>query len=220
MLERSNKVVAVAFNYKDLKKHEKSRYKFPALFLKSPTSIIYNGDEILIPPAAQGRTWGEVELAIEIGVPAYNPTTFDEKVLGTIRGFGVANDVSAFNVNDMDVHLAFSKALDTFCPISKEFKELPVKDVSNLRMTMSINGEVMQDSNTSKMFFNPIKVLEFISSYMTLYPGDIVLTGTPKHDKRILLDGDEITVEVEGLDKVTNKVKYVDFSKKRGVVHY
>lgn len=217
---RSNKVVAVAFNYKDLRKNEKTYYKFPALFLKSPTSVIHDGHEILIPPAAQGKTWAEVELAIKIGRNVFNPIIrWGGKAVTTIEGFGIANDVSAFNVNDMDVHLAFSKALDTFCPLSREFKNLSLKEVENLRMTMTINDKVIQDGNTKNMFFKPIKILKFISSYITLYPGDIVLTGTPKHDKTILRDGDEVTVAIEKLGSITNKVRYMHFAEKHGVIH-
>jgi len=220
MRPRSNKVIALAFNYKDLRKNEKTYYEFPALFLKSPTSIIHDGDNILIPPAAQGKTWAEVELAIKIGQNIFNPIVrWGGRAVTTIEGFGIANNVSAFNINDMDVHLAFSKALNTFCPLSKEFLNLSLKEVENLRMTMTINGKTMQDGNTKNMFFKPIKALEFISSYITLYPGDIVLTGTPKHDKTILQDGDEVTVAIEKLGSITNKVKYINFDEEHRVIH-
>ena len=208
MWYQQNKIVAAAFNYKDLRSNEKSP-EYPVLFMKSPTSIIYKGEYILVPKPLHGKVWGEVELALEIGDGVYNPTSWGDRRIQDIAGIRVANDVSAYNVNDMDVHLAFSKAVNNFCPISGLIEFHRWKDLNNLRLISRINGVVVQDSNTKHMFYKPKKLLDYISTYIYLIKGDLVLTGTPKHDKTILYDGDEIEVEIDGIGSVKNTVVYV-----------
>jgi 2-keto-4-pentenoate hydratase/2-oxohepta-3-ene-1,7-dioic acid hydratase in catechol pathway len=197
MFKNQNKVIALAFNYRDLIEDERPGYGYPAIFMKSPTSVIHSGEDIRIPPPLHGKVWAEVELA------------FRYDIAGRFF-YGVANDVSAFNVNNMDVHLAFSKAVDTFCPIQSFFRlyKSPLELIGR-RMTTTINGKLVQEGNTKDMWYKPLQALDFIRQYITVRPHDLILTGTCKHDKTILQDGDFVEVSIEGLGSVKNRVVYV-----------
>ena len=126
-----------------------------------------------------------------------------ERVNEVIFGYTVANDVTARDLQKTDGQWARAKGFDTFCPLGPWITtEL---DVSDVRVTTALNGEPKQDGRTSQFIFDIPEVLAYITSFTTLLPGDVVLTGTPA-GVGPMLPGDEVAVSVEGLGTLTNKV--------------
>jgi 2-keto-4-pentenoate hydratase/2-oxohepta-3-ene-1,7-dioic acid hydratase in catechol pathway len=181
------KVIGVGLNYKGLA----SEGKKPVIFMKSESSIIRNGDCIRL-PLNFDRVWAEAELAIIVGKNT------------TVRGYTVANDVTAENLYGRDHHLAQAKCLDTFCPLGEEIEPI---DLDDLYIRTFINGKQCQDGNTRDMINKPKELLKYISKYMKLYEGDIILTGTPSGwlDTTIKT-GDTVRVCVENIGEVENLV--------------
>lgn len=186
-----------------LAKNRRSADNDPLVFLKTPTSIIGNGDAIQLPTKWQ-NTWSEVELGFVIDRTARN-VSLDEAA-NYIRGYTVANDVTMVNPTGRDLHLARGKARDTFCPVgSCLVTEL---DTSDLTMRIYVNGEITLETSTSKRLLDETQALVEISSWMTLEPGDLVLTGAPASPRdSVISPGDVTTVEVEDIGKLTNPVE-------------
>jgi 5-carboxymethyl-2-hydroxymuconate isomerase len=203
------KIVAIGLNYMDhVRESGMEPPSRPLVFCKFTTSLIGDGDEIRIPRALTERVDWEVELAVVIDKEARNVPEAD--ALSYVRGYTVANDVSARDLQFSDVQWVRAKSLDTFCPLGSELVQ--VADPQNLKLTTRVNGELMQDSNTSEMIFGVAELISFCSHSFTLEPGDVILTGTPwgcgefMEPKRSLKDGDVVEVEVEGVGKLTNPV--------------
>jgi 2-keto-4-pentenoate hydratase/2-oxohepta-3-ene-1,7-dioic acid hydratase in catechol pathway len=178
------------------------------VFAKFTTSLIGDGDEIRIPRAITERVDWEVELAVVIDREASRVSVQD--ALSYVRGYTVANDVSARDVQFADVQWVRAKSLDTFCPLGSELVQ--VEDPQNLKLTTRVNGEVMQDSNTSEMIFGVAELISFCSHSFTLEPGDAILTGTPwgcgefMEPKRSLKHGDVVECEIERVGVLRNPV--------------
>ena len=149
------------------------------------------------------KVWTEVELCIIIGKTANN---VDEHIAKNyIFGYTIGNDVTTSNILNRDHHLARSKAWDTFCPLGPWIEtEL---ETGNLKLTNSINGHIYQQGNTNMRIYNDSKIVSHLSRLMTLYPQDIIMTGTPKNaENSIVRNGDVVEVEIENLGKLSNKV--------------
>lgn len=197
-----SKIVAVGLNYKDhALELGMPLPEEPLIFLKPPSSVIGPGDTIKLPSMSQ-RVDYEAELGIVIGQKAKDVSVEDAKKY--ILGYTCVNDVTARDLQQKDVQFTRSKSFDTFCPIGPvihmEF------DPSDARIQCIVNGEVRQDSRTSQLIHSPYKLVSFISQIMTLEPGDIIATGTPKGIGP-LKSGDEVTVAIEGIGELTNKVE-------------
>jgi 2-keto-4-pentenoate hydratase/2-oxohepta-3-ene-1,7-dioic acid hydratase in catechol pathway len=182
----------------------------PLLFGKFENTLIAPGDEIVIPPEAT-HVDSEAELAIEIGKRGHRIAHDD--ALEHIRGYRVANDVSARNIQYAESQWARAKGFDTFCPVSTEL--VPVAELGEargLRVVQRLNGAVLQDGNTNDLIFDVPFLVSFISRVFTLEPGDLILTGTPpgvgwaRDPKISMKDGDVVEVEVEGIAVVRNPV--------------
>lgn len=195
-----SKVIALGYNYKDLVGEQK-KYNEPVIFLKPNSSVIGPNDYISIQKST--KTWSEVELGIVIGETCKNVTL--KEVKQYIFGFTIGNDVTMENILDRDHHLARSKAWDTFCPLGPYIEtEL---NTDNLFLTNKINGIIYQNSNTNKRILNDSQIVSLISKVMTLYPGDVILTGTPANaEESVIKDGDIVSMEIKGLGKLTNKI--------------
>jgi 2-keto-4-pentenoate hydratase/2-oxohepta-3-ene-1,7-dioic acid hydratase in catechol pathway len=209
MIERPGKVVAIGLNYMDhVRESGMEVPKRPLVFAKFPTAIIGPGDEIRIPRAVTERVDWEVELAVIIGREARQVSVDD--ALSYVRGYTVANDVSARDLQFSDGQWVRAKSLDTFCPLGPEVVELD--DPQNVRLITRVNGEVMQDSSTSEMVFGVAELISFCSHSFTLEPGDVLLTGTPwgcgefMDPKRSLKHGDVVECEIEGIGVLRNPV--------------
>ena len=182
----------------------------PLLFGKFENTLIGSGDAIVIPPEAT-HVDSEAELAIEIGARGHRIASGD--ALDHIRGYRVANDVSARNIQYAESQWARAKGFDTFCPLSTEL--VPVSELGDgrgLRVMQRLNGDVLQDGNTDDLIFDVPFLVSFISRVFTLEPGDLILTGTPpgvgwaRDPKVSMKAGDVVEVEVEGIGVVRNPV--------------
>ena len=212
MIERPGKIVAIGLNYMDhVRESGMQPPAQPLVFCKFTTSLIGDGDEIRIPRALTERVDWEVELAVVIDRESRNVTEAD--ALSYVRGYTVANDVSARDLQFADVQWVRAKSLDTFCPLGSELVQ--VDDPQNLKLFTRVNGELVQDSNTSEMIFGVAELISFCSRSFTLEPGDVILTGTPwgvgefMDPKRSLQDGDVVECEVEGVGVLRNPVVVV-----------
>ena len=174
------RIVALAYNYRG--------YDHPPIvFIKD--GLMGGGQAICIP---KGRAWAEVELGFTVN-----------NTLG-VGTYLVANDVTCA-IKGLDYHLAQSKCRDTFCPVKTLWTP---QDPNDVVLRTRINREIVQEGNTKDRVLDDEAALAFINGFMTLVPGDIVLTGTPPHrGKTRIKDGDVVTVEAVGLGSVTNVVR-------------
>jgi 2-keto-4-pentenoate hydratase/2-oxohepta-3-ene-1,7-dioic acid hydratase in catechol pathway len=182
----------------------------PLIFGKFENTLIGPGDAIVLPPEAT-HVDSEAELAVEIGRAGHRIAAGD--ALDHVRGYRVANDVSARNIQYAESQWTRAKGFDTFCPLSSEL--VPVSELgdgSGLRVLQRLNGEVLQDGNTNDLIFAVPFLIAFISRVFTLDPGDLILTGTPpgigwaRDPKVSMKAGDVVEVEVEGIGVVSSPV--------------
>ncbi|MFN6963386.1 MAG: fumarylacetoacetate hydrolase family protein [Pyrinomonadaceae bacterium] len=173
----------------------------PLLFLKAPSSIVGDGDRIVIPAASQ-QVEHEGELAVVIGRKCA-ALEEDEDPLRYVLGFTCLNDVTARDLQRRDVQFTRAKSFDTFCPVGP-FIETGL-DVSDVRVETRVNGVIKQQGRTSQMVFPVEFLIRYISNQMTLFPGDVIATGTPSGVSK-LNSGDVCEVEIEGIGTLRNPV--------------
>ena len=196
-----SKIVAVGLNYKDhAREMNKPLPDEPLLFLKPSTAVIGPGAAIVLPPGV-GRVDYEAELGIVIGKRASRVEAGD--AADYILGLTCVNDVSARELQRRDVQYTRAKGFDTFAPVGPAIAV--GVDGSALDVESWVNGERRQHSNTRELIFDTGYLLEFISSVMTLLPGDIITTGTPS-GVGPLQPGDRIVVKVAGVGELENEV--------------
>ncbi len=210
MIERPEKIVCVGLNYRDHAEEQGTALpERPLLFAKWPNTLISDGDAVVIPAISQNVDY-EAELGVVIGRRASAVDVAD--ALDHVRGYVVANDVSGRDLQFADGQWVRGKSLDTFLPVGDLVPAADVPDPQRLAIRAILNGEVMQDSNTSNMIFGVAEIVSFISQAITLEPGDLIITGTPAgvgafRDPPVWLKpGDEITIEIEGVGSITNPV--------------
>jgi 2-keto-4-pentenoate hydratase/2-oxohepta-3-ene-1,7-dioic acid hydratase in catechol pathway len=197
-----SKIVCVGRNYiAHAAEHDTEVPDLPLLFLKPPTSIIGPGETILLPPQSN-QVEHEAELAVVIAQEGrwIRPEEANEYVLG----YTAANDVTARDLQSRDNQWTRGKGFDTFCPLGPWIET--DLDPSDALITCSVNGQMRQMTSTRDMVFSVDQLVAFVSSIMTLRPGDVILTGTPS-GVGPLLDGDEVSVEIEGLGVLSNPVR-------------
>jgi 2-keto-4-pentenoate hydratase/2-oxohepta-3-ene-1,7-dioic acid hydratase in catechol pathway len=196
-----SKIVAVGRNYaehaKELGNEAPSE---PIIFLKPPSAVLPPNGTIVRPPQSQ-RVDFEGELAIVIGRTARNIAAADWR--SVVLGFTCANDVTARDLQKKDVQFTRGKSFDTFCPLGPCIET--DLDPSNLSLRTRVNGETKQNGTTHDMVFDCGAIIEFITSVMTLQPGDVILTGTPA-GVGPLAPGDRVEVEIEGIGVLANVV--------------
>jgi 2-keto-4-pentenoate hydratase/2-oxohepta-3-ene-1,7-dioic acid hydratase in catechol pathway len=173
----------------------------PLLFLKAPSAVIGSGETIVL-PAQSSQVEHEGELGIVIARTA-RQIRDDEDALSFVLGYTCVNDVTARDLQRKDVQFTRAKSFDTFCPVGP-FIEADI-DPFDLQVTTRVNGEVRQQGRTSAMAFPVDYLIRYISRIMTLYPGDLISTGTPA-GVSALHDGDSVEVEVEGVGILRNEV--------------
>jgi 2-keto-4-pentenoate hydratase/2-oxohepta-3-ene-1,7-dioic acid hydratase in catechol pathway len=195
------KIVAVGLNYKDHAKEVGMRIpEEPLLFLKASSSVVPHGANIVYPRQSK-RVDYEAELAVVIGrkakdVPAGEAASY-------IFGYTCMNDVTARDLQIRDVQFARSKGFDTFAPIGP-WVATDV-DPGALPIRCRVNGELRQSGNTRDMGASVYRLVEYISSNMTLFPGDVIATGTPS-GVGPLQPGDVVEVEIGGIGTLANRV--------------
>lgn len=206
------KVLCGGINYAS-HKDENPNAKFPerpSFFSKLTNSIIGTGDAIVI-PERESQVDYEVELALVIGRTARKISK--EDALDYVFAYTVLNDVSGRDLQFQLQHETIGKGADTFCPMGPVLvlkQEIP--DPSKLRLASYVNGELRQSSEASDMIFDIPTLLECLTSYVTLHPGDVVSTGTPagvgffRNPPVFLKPGDRVEVEVTGIGRLSNPV--------------
>lgn len=187
--------------------------RIPLVFGKFPGSLAADGEPIILNPALAGAVVCEGELAVVVGSVLKNAATAEE-ALAAVAGVTVANDVSARDLQAADIQSTRGKSLDTFCPLGPDLVTLDeIPDLQTLRLVTRINGAAVQESSTSRMVFTVAELLMFCSRFMTLYPGDVILTGTPWAADESVLElhpGDTVTVDIAAVGTLTNPVASVD----------
>jgi 2-keto-4-pentenoate hydratase/2-oxohepta-3-ene-1,7-dioic acid hydratase in catechol pathway len=172
----------------------------PLMFIKPNTSVVGPGDPVFY-PRQSSEVHFEGELAVVIGRICRDVTT--ERVAEVVYGYTVGNDVTARDLQRGDVQFTRAKGFDSFCPLGPWIEtEL---DTSDLAITTHLNGDLKQDGRTKDMIFDVPTLVAYVSSVMTLLPGDVILTGTPEGVGPMNV-GDEVEVTVEGIGSLTNKV--------------
>jgi 2-keto-4-pentenoate hydratase/2-oxohepta-3-ene-1,7-dioic acid hydratase in catechol pathway len=183
----------------------------PLLFAKWPNALIGPGEAIVIPRVSK-RVDYEAELGVVIGERVRRVSK--ENALDAVRGYICLNDVSARDLQFSDGQWTRGKSADTFCPVGPRLvPAAEVPDPQALGIRCVLNGETMQDSTTANMIFGVAEIIAYASATMTFEPGDLIATGTPAgvgvfRDPPVLLeDGDEVTIEIDGLGSLTNPVR-------------
>ncbi len=210
---RPGKVVAAGLNYRDhAEEGGRETPPEPVLFAKFTTSVVGHGAEIRWDTGLTAAVDFEAELAVVIGRTARRVT--EAEALTYVLGYTCLNDVSARDLQFSDKQFVRAKSLDTFTPIGPALvtaDEIP--DPQALGVRCLVNGEVMQDSSTAQMVHGVAALIAFCSRAFTLEPGDIIATGTPsgvgwfRDPKRMLRDGDEVVVEIDGVGRLVNRCR-------------
>ncbi len=209
-----SKIICLAFNYKD---HAKEQNLIPpdepSIVIK-PRSTLNGATSDIICPSFVSKLDYEIELAVIIGKDCKNISDKDAK--DAVFGYMILNDISSRDIQAKDKQFTRAKGFDTFAscgPWVTTADEIP--DPHNLKMITKVNGVVRQNSSTSNMFLNVYSIVSMLSKVMTLEKGDIISTGTPagvmlnKPDAIFLKDGDEIEMEIEGLGKLENTIRFI-----------
>jgi 2-keto-4-pentenoate hydratase/2-oxohepta-3-ene-1,7-dioic acid hydratase in catechol pathway len=197
-----SKIVCVGRNYVEHAKELGNEVpKLPLIFFKPPSSVIPSGGTILLPPQSS-QVEHEAELVAVIGKRGRNVTA--ESARDYILGYTVGNDVTARDLQKSDGQWTRAKGFDTFCPfgpwIDTDFAP------SDALVTCRVNGQMRQLASTRDMVFSVGVLIAYISSVMTLEPGDLIFTGTPAGVSQ-LQAGDTVEVEIDGLGLLSNSVQ-------------
>lgn len=208
-LPQPPKILCMGLNYRDHALEAKLEIpKVPVLFAKFNNTVIGTGDHIVLPKNSRKPDY-EAEFGFVIGKGARHieASNWREHIFGYMN----CNDVSARDFQVAVSQWTMGKNFDTFAPMGPWIVSADeIEDPHNLDIALTLNGERMQHSNTRELIFKIPETVEFLSSVMTLEPGDVVLTGTPagvgfgRKPPRWLVPGDEIVVEVEGLGQLRN----------------
>jgi 2-keto-4-pentenoate hydratase/2-oxohepta-3-ene-1,7-dioic acid hydratase in catechol pathway len=199
---KPGKIVCIGRNYREHAKELGNEVPTePLFFLKPSTSIIRDGDAIVLPKQSE-RVEFEGEIAVVIGSRLKNAS--ESEASAAVSGVVALNDVTARDLQKKDSQWTRAKGFDTFCPVGEvaEGKH----DLGNLVVITRVNGEERQRANTNEMVFSIPVLLSYVSHVMTLEPGDLVATGTPA-GVGPLKAGDVVEIEIEGVSRVSNPVR-------------
>lgn len=196
------KIVAVGLNYRaHAAEMGKELPAEPLLFLKAPSSLLAPGGCVVLPDDST-QVEHEGELALVIGRAARNVSVND--ALGHVLGYTCLDDVTARDIQRRERVYARAKGYDTFCPVGP-WLETDIPDPQDLDLVLRVNGVVRQRSSTADMITSVAEVISFVSRVMTLYPGDLITTGTPP-GVGPLAAGDAVEVEIGGIGTLTHGV--------------
>ncbi|SEO75877.1 fumarylacetoacetate hydrolase family protein [Paenibacillus sp. OV219] len=208
-----NKIICVGLNYRKHAEETGSPIPaYPILFNKFNNTLCGNGDDVALPKVSVKVDY-EAELAVVIGKKAKYVSK--EDALDYVFGYCNVNDLSARDLQMRTQQWLLGKSCDGFSPLGPYLVSADeVGNPNDLSIRTIVNGEVRQDSNTSDMIFHVDEIVSYISQHMTLVPGDVILTGTPEGvvmgyppEKQVYLkDGDVVTIEIEKLGKLTNRM--------------
>lgn len=198
-----SKIVCVGRNYPEHAKELGNAVPTePLIFLKPPSSLIASGDEIVYPELSE-RVDFEGELGVVIGARARLVKAHD--ALNYILGYTCVNDVTARDLQRKDGQWTRGKGFDTFCAVGPCLVSKEDVDFASLRVRTLVDGAVKQDGSVQDMIFSVGAVIEYVSAFMTLEPGDLIATGTPSGVGPLHI-GATVSVEIEGIGALTNTV--------------
>jgi len=196
------KVMAVGRNYEDhASEQDVPVPEQPLIFMKPATSVIGPNANV-VHPAISEEVHHEAELAVVMSKPARNVKAEDASQY--IFGYTAANDVTARDLQRKDGQWTRGKGFDTFCPLGPAI-ETELDPLERLAVICRVNGEVRQAGFTSDMVFGVAELIEYITAFTTLLPGDVILTGTPSGVSKVV-PGDLMEVEVDGIGTLANRV--------------
>ena len=211
-VSNSQKFIGIGLNYTDHAKETGMKIpNEPIIFIKANSCISGPNDNVLLPKKSKKTDW-EIELGIVIGKKAQYIS--EDKSFDHIFGYCIVNDISEreFQI-ERSGQWDKGKGCDTFGPIGPYLvTKDEIKEVQNLSLELKLNGEIMQKGNTNKMIFDVKHLVSYLSHFMTLYPGDIITTGTPsgvgmaKKPQIFLKNGDEMMLKIDGLGFQKQKV--------------
>ncbi|HWZ12989.1 MAG TPA: fumarylacetoacetate hydrolase family protein [Acidobacteriaceae bacterium] len=200
---RPSKIVCIGRNYREhAAEFGNEPPKEPLLFLKAPSALLAPGEKIVLPPQSR-RVDYEAELGVVIGRTC-SQLADDADVGPYIRGYVCVNDVTARDLQKSDGQWSRAKGFDTFCPVGPWVTD-EVDPAEGLNVATHVNGELKQHGNTRDLIFDVPKLIRYISQAMTLFPGDLIPTGTPAGVSPIA-DGDVVRVSVDGCGILENAV--------------
>jgi 2-keto-4-pentenoate hydratase/2-oxohepta-3-ene-1,7-dioic acid hydratase in catechol pathway len=210
-LSNPPRIFCIGLNYRDHAKESGMEIpKFPVVFFKLVPSIIGPGESIVLPAITKEPDY-EAEFAFVIGKGGFQIPAGE--AMEHVYGYTIINDVSARDIQFSTSQWSLSKSLPTFCPMGPYIVTADeIADPHALDIQLSIDGEVLQHSNTSELIFKIPELIEYISSITPLLPGDVVSTGTPfgvglgRNPKRWLKPGETVSITIEGLGQLVNPV--------------
>lgn len=210
-LDRPSKIICLGKNYAEhAKEGGFDQPDKPLLFCKGSNALNGPYDPILLPRSCGKIDW-EVELAVVIGREAKRIRKADAR--DVMAGVTIMNDVSGREAQFADSQWFRGKSYDTFAPLGPAIVTMEeIGDIQNLRLTAVVDGTVMQDGNSRDMIFDVATLIEFISEDMTLYPGDVISTGTPsgvgyfRHPPVELTAGTVVECRIEKIGAIVNRV--------------
>ncbi|MBL8154026.1 MAG: fumarylacetoacetate hydrolase family protein [Anaerolineae bacterium] len=210
-IPRPGKIICIGLNYRDHAAETGQPIpQYPVVFSKYANTVIAAGDPIMLPRVSDQVDY-EAELGFVIGKTARHVPA--AQGLDYVAGYLPINDVSARDYQSRVSQWTMGKTFDTFAPMGPALvtsDEVP--DAGNLQISLSINGETLQNSNTNELIFGIAQLVEALSEVMTLEPGDLISTGTPpgvgvaRNPKRFLRPGDQVSVTIESLGTLSNPV--------------
>jgi len=214
-LSNPSKIICLAFNYYDHAKDAGLTPSYePVIFLKPRTALNNPYNDILCPGNVQRLDY-EAEIAVIIGKTTKKVS--EDEAINSIFGYMIFHDVSARDIQFQDKQFTRGKSIDTFAPCGPWITTKDeIKDPQNLKIITKVNGEVRQNSTSSKMVIPIKKIISSLSQLMTIEPGDIISTGTPAgvamsmNNPKYLKDGDLVEISIENLGTIRNKVIFIE----------
>ncbi len=207
-------IFCVGKNYRDhiaeMRVGSEAPPEYPVIFSKVPQTVIAGGSAIRIPTGVSESIDYEAELAVVIGTEGRGIKA--EDAWSHIFGFTILNDVTARDLQRRHTQWLIGKSLDSFCPMGPWIVTTDAIDARSLDIALWVNGEQRQKANTSELIFDIPTIIATLSAGITLYPGDIIATGTPSgvgagfKPPRFLKAGDEVAIEIEGIGRLVNPV--------------
>lgn len=207
---RPRKIICVGLNYKKHADETKAAYpKIPIIFNKFDNALTGHLSKVAVP-----RTTERLDYEVELGIVIGKTGKFIEKdrALDYVFGYCTTNDLSARDIQKRSPQWMAGKTNDGFAPVGPYLvTKDEIANPNDLKLTTTLNGEVRQNSTTADMIFDCEEIIHYISQHMTLFPGDLIMTGTPEGvilgrplgDRVYMQPGDQVTVEVEGLGALT-----------------
>lgn len=211
-----SKILAIGLNYADHARESGMQAPpAPVMFVKTPNAIVGPGDAIVYRRADSGQVDYEVELAAVIGRRARDVGEAD--ALDCVLGYTIGNDVSARDAQFADAQWVRGKSFDTFAPLGPWLVTADeIGDLDDLGVRARVNGRLLQDGSSREMIFGVAELVAYLSRFLTLVPGDVILTGTPhgvgfaRTPPVYLGDGDVVEVEVDRIGTLSNPVRVLD----------